>query len=139
MGRDAGGCVVNSSPDNWPALCLQVRAEAGNRCEWCKVANYAEGARDLSGMWWPRERIERAPAVWIDRWFGGAFPEMICIVLTVVHLNHDTVNRQRSNLAALCQICQARHDQGQHWAKASAKPQRKREEAVAASGQQRMW
>lgn len=120
-------------PENWPAISLQVRAEAGNRCEWCGVANYAEGARDLCGMWWSKERIDRAPNAWLGRWFGGD-PKLIRIVLTVAHLDHDTANRERRNLAALCQRCHLGHDQQQHVANATVTRQRKRDEAIAARG-----
>ena len=126
-------------PDNWPAISIQVRTEAGNRCEWCGVANYAEGARDFAGMWWSRERIEAAPPGLFRRWFDPATFKLIRVVLTVAHLDHDTANRARGNLAALCQRCHLRHDQDQHVANAAETRQRKREEAVAASGQQRLW
>jgi hypothetical protein len=89
-------------------------------------------------MWWSRERIEQAPDAWLERWFGGA-PKVIRVVLTVAHLDHDTANGARSNLAALCQRCHLGHDQEQHVANAAATRERKRGEAVAASGQQRLW
>lgn len=126
-------------PNNWPAISIQVRTEAGNRCEWCGVANYAEGARDCAGKWWGKERIEAAPPELFRRWFDPATLKLIRIVLTVAHLDHDESNMERSNLAALCQRCHLRHDQNQHVANATATRQRKREEAVAASGQQRLW
>lgn len=125
-------------PDNWPAISLQVRTEAGNRCEWCKVANYAEGARDCAGMWWSFDRIESTSDAVIERWFGR-YPDIVRIVLTVAHVDHDTANGERSNLAALCQRCHLNHDREQHLVNAAATRERKREEAIAATGQQRMW
>lgn len=126
-------------PPNWPAISLHVRTEAGNRCEWCNVSNYAEGARDHAGMWWSKERIGAASPESFRRWFDPTTFKMVRIVLTVAHLDHDESNMARGNLAALCQRCHLRHDQDQHVANAAATRQRKREEAVAASGQQRMW
>lgn len=126
-------------PDNWAAISLQVRTEAGNRCEWCTVANYAEGARDRCGAWWRKERIEAASPDLFRRWFDPATFKLIRIVLTVAHLDHDTANGERSNLAALCQRCHLNHDREQHLVNAATTRQRKREEAVAASGQQRLW
>lgn len=126
-------------PDNWPAISLQVRTAAGNRCEWCGVANYAEGSRDVAGMWWSKERIDAASPGLFQRWFDPAAFKLTRVVLTVAHLDHDTANRSRSNLAALCQRCHLRHDQEQHVANAVASRQRKREAAIVASGQQRLW
>lgn len=108
------------------------------RCEWCKVANYAVGARDCAGMWWSFDRIESTPDSVIVRWFGR-HPDIVRIVLTVAHLDHNSSNNSRSNLAALCQRCHLNHDRDQHMANAVTTRERKREEAVAASGQQRLW
>ncbi|MCA9876836.1 MAG: HNH endonuclease [Thermomicrobiales bacterium] len=126
-------------PDNWGEISLQVRAEAGNRCEWCRVANYATGARDCCGMWWNSDQIEQAAPAMLERWFGCTEPKLTIIVLTVAHIDHDAANNSRTNLAALCQRCHLGHDREQHMANAAATRQRKRDEAVAASGQQRMW
>lgn len=121
-------------PDDWDAISCQVREEAGNRCEWCSVANGAIGARDSAGMWWSHDRIESVSDAQIERWFGG-IPKIIRIVLTVAHLDQDTTNGARGNLAALCQRCHLNHDRPQHTANAAATRERKRQEVVAATGQ----
>jgi hypothetical protein len=125
-------------PVNWPAISIQVRTEAGMRCEWCKVGNYAVGARDCAGMWWSFDRIDNTADGVIARWFGRS-PDIVRIVLTVAHLDHDPSNNRRSNLAALCQRCHLNHDRDQHMANAAATRERKRDVAIAATGQQRMW
>jgi hypothetical protein len=126
-------------PENWPAISLQVRTEAGNRCEGCMVANYAEGARDCAGMWWSKDRIEAASPELLRRWFDPATFKLTRIVLTVAHLDHDRANGERGNLTPLCQRCHLGHDQEQHLANAAATRQRKGGEAKAATGQQRLW
>jgi hypothetical protein len=125
--------------ENWPAISLQVRTEAGMRCERCSVANYAVGARDSAGMWWSKERIEAGSPEMFRRWFDPATFKLTRIVLTVAHLDHDTANGARSNLAALCQRCHLNHDREQHEVSAVASRERKRDEVIAATGQQRLW
>ena len=122
-------------PDNWEAISLQVREEAGNRCEWCAVANGAVGARSLNGIWYDFDDIECISDREIRLLFGCDYPRIIKIVLTVAHLDHDIQNGDRSNLAALCQRCHLNHDRPQHLANAAATRARKRAEAIAAAGQ----
>lgn len=122
-------------PPDWDDISRQVREEAGQKCEWCGVANGAVGARDRTGEWHDEEDIHEMNAGVGDRLFGE-WPKIIRIVLTVAHIDHDTTNGDRSNLAALCQRCHLNHDRPQHMANAAATRARKRQEAVAATGQQ---
>lgn len=124
-------------PDNWEAISRQVRAEAGQKCERCGVRNHAVGARDRFGNWHDEDDIEGMNAGVGDSLFGD-YPKIIRIVLTVAHIDHDTTNNQRSNLAALCQRDHLNHDRPHHMANAAATRERKRAEAIAATGQQRL-
>lgn len=107
-------------PANWPAISLQVRNEAGWKCEWCHVPNRAVIERIGNGTEW-REII----VVWDTR--TGTHLDTSSmnanqlrehnlrkIVLTVAHLDRDSHNNARDNLAALCQKCHLGHDKGQH-------------------------
>lgn len=123
-------------PPDWDDISRKVREEAGNRCEWCGVENHALGARDLDGQWWSFDEIERISDAEIAAAFGCGYPKIIRIVLTVAHIHDpDPMNVERSNLAALCNRCHLNHDRPHHIANAAATRERKRQEAIAATGQ----
>ena len=89
--------------DDWKQISLSVRRLAGNKCEFCGVENYAIGARDINGKWHDENSIHNMNSGYGQELFGDEFPNMIRIVLTVAHLDHNTRNNDRSNLRALCQ------------------------------------
>lgn len=72
---------IERYPPDWDEISLNVREEAGWRCEWC-------GAR----------QGEPHPVT------GST------VVLTVAHLDHDPSHCERSNLRALCQRCHNGYD-----------------------------
>jgi len=116
-------------PPNWPSLSLQVRIEAGWQCEWCGAPH---------GAYIIREQAIEFFTVYIagvqKKVPYGDFREVgdhlgaTKIILTVAHLDRNTDNNDRSNLAALCQRCHLNHDRaaqhipnrryGRHHAKA---------------------
>jgi hypothetical protein len=73
-------------PPGWDQISAYVRiVRAGGACEWC-------------GAW-------------------NAYPNPDTgsrVVLTVAHVDHDTVNNDLGNLRALCQACHLRHDAHLH-------------------------
>jgi hypothetical protein len=112
-------------PEDWKAISKRIREErAGNKCEWCDVANKAYGARDRNDEWHDYERIGMMSAS-AGEYLFGEFPKCITIVLTVAHIDHDTTNNDDSNLAALCQRCHLRHD-AKHHAKNAAVTRRRK-------------
>lgn len=121
-------------PANWDDISRQVRKDAGNRCEWCGVDNHAIGARSLNGIWYDEDDIHGMNST-DGMLLFGEFPDMIRIVLTVAHIDHNPANNDRSNLAALCQRWHLNHDRPHHMANAAATRARKRAEAIAATGQ----
>lgn len=95
-------CDYSKYPPDWftrirPAILKRAR----NRCEFCGVLNGEYGMRDKDGNWMGDEPGEG---------------EMIRIVLTIAHLNHDITDNRPENLAALCQRCHLNHDRKQHLA-----------------------
>jgi hypothetical protein len=105
-------------PHNWNQISIQVRTEANWQCEWCGLKNKAVVQRTPSGpveilVVWNNEKKghEDTSAMRVNRLreFG-----LTKIVLTVAHLDRDTTNNHRSNLAALCQKCHLGHDKEQH-------------------------
>ena len=108
-------------PSNWPEISLRVRARAGNRCEFCGVANSALGA-------WFEGRFHKAEpkgtGLRDDPRQGEVFPcrhgdsvvwtRVRRIVLTVAHMDHQPENCADENLRALCQRCHLAYDRTHH-------------------------
>lgn len=115
------------SPLDWKVISAAVRAEAGNRCEWCGVKNGAmilRGTDNQGGVSLPAYREAHAPVY--DHTYHAQTGEPIPganwdtfdanargpvrVVLTVAHLDHNPANCDRSNLRALCQACHNAYD-----------------------------
>jgi len=86
------------------------------KCEWCSVENHAKGARDRLGEWRLENDIHQMNSGQGMNLYGEEFPDMIVIVLTVAHLDHDKRNHDVSDdrLAALCQRCHLNYDRPHH-------------------------
>lgn len=91
-------CDYSRYPPDWKAISLAVREAAGWRCEWC-------GA----------EQGKPNPVT------GSK------VVLTVMHLDHDTTNNDPANLKSACQRCHLRYD-AQHHRKNAAATRRAKQE-----------
>lgn len=113
-------------PANWNELRAAIRARAGDRCEWCGVANGAIGARDNAGEWWAEAAIHNMKSDVGELFFPDGFPKIIKIVLTVAHLDHDVTHNDPANLRALCQKCHLTHDAKLHAGHARITRARKR-------------
>lgn len=111
-------------PADWEAISLRIRERAGWRCEWCGVKNGAIGYRDKSGKFWTDEELDRTDG---DNPFVGKEPKPVKIVLTVMHLNHDTSDSSDGNLKAACQKCHLSYDAKYHAKNAATTRRRERE------------
>ena len=109
-------------PANWPKVSRTIRRIAGNRCEWCHVANGAPLPSGRKGK----------------------------VVLTVAHLGtpfpngqpgdkHDKHDVRRENLAALCQKCHLGYDLEDHVQHARETRQRKKYEEGKKAGQMELF
>jgi len=105
-------------PSNWREISLSVRAAANWKCQWCGGANKSVVQRTPNG---PVEIL----VVWNNQLQGHEDTSamrasrlrelgLTKIVLTTAHLDRDTTNNARENLAALCQKCHLGHDKEQH-------------------------
>lgn len=107
-------------PSDWRQISAAVRAEAGNRCEWCKAPNSVlirRGTCDGRPVWseaasahcdvFCADTGERLPGESHDT---CDLRPPVRVVLTVAHLDHQPENNARENLAALCQRCHNRYD-----------------------------
>lgn len=131
-------------PPDWPQIRERIRARAGDRCEWCAVANRATVFRFVDEVF----------AYWVDEdgyvhhadGMGGGIvgrvrlsdlPELgyfVRIVCTVAHVHDpDPANCADENLAFLCQRCHNRHDRPMRLANAAATRARKKLEALRRS------
>lgn len=105
-------------PPNWlselrPAVLLR----ADNKCESCRVNNYAvvrwDTDREAYAEYEYRERADtykKARILWVELMSSDYRDDWLIIVLTIAHLDHNTENNELTNLKALCQRCHLNHD-----------------------------
>lgn len=112
-------CDYRRYQADWKAIRARILERAKNKCEWCGVHNHAIGCRDEDGEFYDDEdwRMQRA-------FRNGA--NVIKIVLTVAHLDHDLSHNDDDNLRALCQRCHLRYDAEHHARNAAETRDRKR-------------
>ena len=89
-------------PADWPTIRARILLRAGNRREGCGLLNGALGVRLAGGA------FVETPDHAAGTWTGGR--NVMRVVLTVAHLNHDTGDNRDENLRAWCQQCHNRHD-----------------------------
>ena len=106
-------------PKNWKKeIRPAILSRANNCCEFCKVPNYKV---ILRGTWNGIECYQDEDGYIFDAntseligsdYVGEVHPtnNLIRVVLTIAHLDHDIENNDFSNLKALCQRCHNRHD-----------------------------
>jgi len=104
---------------NWPAISLQVREDAGQKCEWCEAPNGKIIERGKGDAWKLVEKLRSDPDAPFEdlekmTWKRMRFFKVTRVVLTVAHLDRNSHNNDRHNLAALCQRCHLKHDIHQH-------------------------
>lgn len=104
-------CDYSKYPKNWKSEIRPAILERdGHKCKFCGVSNGALIHRTGNGVndwvYWP-EGIES------EAWSLDGL-KSTKIVLTIMHLDHDTTNNDYSNLAAACQKCHLSHDKQLH-------------------------
>lgn len=105
-------------PD-WEAMSRSIREQAGQRCEWCGVANGAVGARDCRGRWHDEDSLEGMNSTEGFQLWPDGYPDMVRIILTVHH-QCDCDKRvcwDPSHMVALCQRCHLNADRPKHIAR----------------------
>lgn len=109
-------------PPNWKTeIRPAILKRAFNCCEFCGVKNYAVGYRK-NGVFVPTAGNAAHEAAGngdfsykearelVNHCNDACDDNLIIIVLTIAHLDHDTNNSEYCNLRALCQQCHNRHD-----------------------------
>lgn len=115
-------------PKNWKTeIVPQVKARDNNSCAFCGTKNYSVGYRE-------EEELRFIPTrgnEYYDKAGNGELSykeakelasycseyedsNLIVIVLTVAHLDHDVDNNDLSNLKLLCQQCHLDYDKERH-------------------------
>jgi hypothetical protein len=92
-------CDYSKYPPNWKTeIRPAILKRESNRCKWCGIQNSVYRHK-YGETWQPSIAEEERPQEWSK------------IVLTVAHVHdHDPMNCDPENLAALCQRCHNRHD-----------------------------
>ncbi len=102
-------CDYSKYPANWKTeIRPAILARAKNCCELCGVENHAIGYRNEQGTFYEIEQSFAGDMIAQDAKDEGY--KIIKIVLTIMHLDHDTTNNDYSNLKAGCQKCHNSYD-----------------------------
>ena len=106
-------------PSNWRTeIVPAVRERSGGKCEWCGVQNLsvgyrAEPTKQFVFLGWRRNwkqarRLKRHLESKLH------YQNVIVIVLSVMHLDHDTSRNDMDNLKDACQRCHSLYDEELH-------------------------
>lgn len=135
-------CDYSKYPSNWREIRAQILERADNRCEFegCGLPNHCYILRREDGQhWppngWPPDIVSDAHA---EEWIPDDFEhieKLTRVVLTIMHLDHDTTNNDPSNLKSACQYHHLHHDRFLHGKNAAATRARKKREQIEAQGQ----
>lgn len=108
-------------PTNWPEIRAAILARADNRCEQCRVANgrtIARGTGPFAGTFQTEDAevydAETGEYIARVRMSEYQVKNMVTIVLTIAHLDHQPDNCADDNLRAWCQMHHLRHDAAHH-------------------------
>lgn len=116
-------CDYSKYPSNWKTeIRPAIMKRANNCCEFCGVKHYSVGNRngenftptagnikhDAAGNGELSYKEARELVTQNNELSDGN--NLIVIVLTIAHLDHDVNNNDFTNLKALCQRCHNRHD-----------------------------
>lgn len=108
-------------PANWKEIRAAILERAGDCCETCKVANgkrIARGAGPFAGTYQAETAevfdAENGGYIASVRMSEYQVKNMVTIVLTIAHLDHQPENCDPANLRALCQMHHLRHDAAHH-------------------------
>lgn len=105
-------------PADWKAIRERILRRAGHRCEWPGCNAYHRSAG-----YWRADRFVPMPRVLSEAGAkvgdeiacaDGSTIEIIMIVLTIAHLDHQPENCDPANLRAWCQRHHLRYDAEHH-------------------------
>jgi hypothetical protein len=153
-------CDYSRYPDNWRTISDRIRFErAGGKCEQCGAPHDALIIRSIDD---PARYVIYDAETDYYRWPDGtalhdylpeeydAAEKFTRVILTVHHIGvekpdgtpgdmHDKMDCRDENLIALCQRCHLLADLDEHIRKAQITRLQKRDEAIAETGQLRLF
>lgn len=135
-------CDYSKYPSNWSEIRKRILERDNHCCKVCGINNYAVVRWDKENKTWERARGN----IHIDRYGDGdvSYQEArelvkhwnenhdkddagwVVIVLTIMHLDHDTTNNIDKNLATGCQRCHNNYDRKYRSANARKTLQKKK-------------
>lgn len=109
-------------PANWREIREAIRERAGDRCEWCGIANKVYALVTNRGIRFDVDRSRRLLELLAEVYRLTLGPlRVVRIVCTVAHVHDKRPEAcDPSNLAFLCQRCHNRHDAKDRAEKAKA-------------------
>lgn len=104
-------CNYKDYPKDWKSkIRPDILKRDGNCCKFCGVENgrviHRHGVGINEWIYWP-EGMES------ESWTLDGLKSTL-IVLTIMHLDHNTQNNDYENLAAACQKCHLSYDKNHH-------------------------
>ena len=118
--------LYKNYPKNWKTEIRPAVLERDSHCcKFCKVPNKiwvcrgkwngVEVWQNDDGQMYNATNGEYVGDTYVGEvWVEGKRKTLTKIVLTIMHLDHDTTNNDYSNLAAGCQRCHLTHDKDLH-------------------------
>lgn len=114
-------CNYKDYPLDWKTVIRPAILERDvHKCKFCGVGNYAIGYRDAKGKFYDFKTIDdvlnNTGYDYFENELSNCFDKEgdpkkpIKIVLTIMHLDHNTQHNEYDNLAAGCQRCHNIYD-----------------------------
>lgn len=133
-------CDYKKYPHDWKLIRERILERDSHKCKFCGIENYSVVKWDKNLKKWERacgnihidaygngecsyKEARSLVEHWNDMEEDGKW---IVIVLTIMHLDHDTTNNADNNLASGCQRCHNNYDQGYRRKNARATIDKKR-------------
>lgn len=132
-------CDYSKYPTDWKTVIRPaILRRAKNKCEICGLENHLIISRDnkrglikdlMNGpVWQYAENGKLVKSNYSWRLTDWCSDHMAKVILTIMHLDHDTTNNDYSNLKAACQKCHLNHDLAHH--KKNSRETRKRKRGL---------
>lgn len=115
---DSGYPGGSLKSEEWQAIRAAILEREGDCCKFCRAPNHqwiVRSSRDRGTYQTVKGKVYDVKGEQLDVFKPAEFDwqndeELVQIVLTIMHLDHDETSRAEENLAAGCQRCHNVHD-----------------------------